>query len=189
MMHRSMKEPIVELYSGKQVTRRQPHIVTLVVVGSLIMTGCMDEPKQKASDELKKRLDEMGISAKDVHEPVKREPVKVGDRLELYGGYDYEPRYLQNPKADFKQGTVIGFIPSDTEGEAVIMKLDTAIVGDSITGDIVVLSTRYVGQDWSFDGAVHIELCDFVPPASPWKDRPQGEWIEAAASYKKLTPP
>jgi hypothetical protein len=110
----------------------------------------------------------------------------VGDRIELFGGYDYEPRYLQNPKADSKAGTVLKFIDSERGDKSAVVELDEQIVGDSITTKIIVINARYEKQDWSTNGPVHLELHKQVPDFHFNMQDPKGEWIEAAASYKIL---
>jgi hypothetical protein len=109
-------------------------------------------------------------------------PLEVGDKIELSGGYDYDPLFLKNPPASKRSGTVIHFIIGQNETEAAVIKLDQKISGQKITGDIVVLELRHVGQTWQEPTPVHIELCDFMPENKPWKDRKQGEWVEAAAT-------
>ena len=110
--------------------------------------------------------------------------LKVDDRIELSGGYDYEIKYLQNPPASSRLGTVIGFIRNNRKYEdySAIIKLTEPITADSITSDIVVLTTRYEKQTWIYTGIVHIELCEVIPEKLNEKER-FGEWIEAAASY------
>ena len=115
-------------------------------------------------------------------------PLQVGDKIELSGGYDYDPIYLKNPPATNRSGTVIQFIRGQNEEPAAVVKLDHKISGEKITGDIVVLELRHVGQTWQEPTPVHIELCDFVPEDNAWKDRKQGEWVEAAASIKLIQP-
>ena len=109
-------------------------------------------------------------------------PLQVGDKIELSGGYNYDPLYLKNPPASKRNGTVIKFIKGQNEEPAAVVKLDQKISGEKITGDIVVLELRYVGQTWNESTPVHIELCDFIPEEITWKDRKQGEWIEAVAT-------
>ena len=109
-------------------------------------------------------------------------PLQVGDRIELSGGYDYAPLFLKNPPASKRSGTVIQFIKGQNELSAAVVKLDQKFSGEKITGDIVVLELRNVGQTWQEPTPVHIELCDFIPENKTWKDRKQGEWVEAAAT-------
>ena len=114
--------------------------------------------------------------------------LKIGDRIRLSGGYNREPTYLQNPPSIERTGSVINFIIGQNSSPAALVKLDSMITGEKITGEIVVLELRYVGQTWECSGPniVHIELCDFIPENKSWKDRKQGEWIEAAASWEKI---
>ena len=114
-------------------------------------------------------------------------PIKIGDTIKLSGGYDYDPLYLKTPVASFRTGTVIQFIKGQNESPAAVVKLDQEISGEKITGDIVILELRLVGQTWKEPTPVHIELCDFMPENKPWKERRQGEWVEAAASVTLLT--
>ncbi len=110
----------------------------------------------------------------------------VGDRIELFGGYDDEPRYLQNPKTNSIKGTVLKFIDSEREDKSAVIKLDNEIVGDSITTDIIVITARYENQNWLINGPVHIELHLKAPELHINMHEPKGEWIESAASYKIL---
>ncbi len=113
--------------------------------------------------------------------------LNIGDKIELSGGYDFEISYLKNPPADKRTGRVIQFITGQNKTPAAVAKLDQIISGDKITGDIVVLELRYQGATWTDNTfTVHIELCDFIPDNKPWKDRKQGEWVEAAATLKKI---
>ncbi len=115
-------------------------------------------------------------------------PLQVGDKIELSGGYDYDPIYLKRPLATHRSGTVIKFIKGQNKEPAAVVKLDHKISGEKITGDIVVLQLRHAGQTWQEPTPVHIELCDFMPEDKAWKDRKQGEWVEAAASVKLILP-
>lgn len=114
--------------------------------------------------------------------------LQVGDNIELSGGYDFEPIYLRNPPASKRSGTVIQFIKGQNEQSAAVVKLDQKISWQKVTGDIVVLELRHVGQTWQEPTPVHIELCDFMPEDKAWNDRRQGEWVEAAASIKLIQP-
>jgi len=149
------------------------------------MTDKKDKPESDV-ERIQRTLKEMGIEATDVRTPEKRKPVEIGSRIELYGGYDNSPGYLKNPSAQSRTGTVIDFIKSERGDLSAVVKLDTTIVGDSISGNIAVLSTRNKGQDWTSDGPVHIELCNFIPKSNENGKRQLGEWIEAAASYRLL---
>lgn len=110
------------------------------------------------------------------------QPLQVGDKIELSGGYDYDPLFLKNPPASKRSGTIIQFIKGQNESPAAVVKLDQRFSGEKITGDIVILELRHVGQTWLEPTPVHIELCDFMPEDKTWKDRKKGEWVEAAAT-------
>jgi hypothetical protein len=114
----------------------------------------------------------------------KQKTLEISDRIELFGGYDYDPLFLKDPPADKRTGTVINFIAGQNKSKATVVRLDDRIKGNNISGDIAVLELRYGDQTWSDPSPVHIELCDFVPEDKPWKDRRQGEWIEAAATLR-----
>ena len=114
----------------------------------------------------------------------KQTTLKIADRIELFGGYDYDPLFLKNPPADKRTGTVINFIAGQNQSKAAVVRLDNKFTGNKITGDIAVLELRYVDQTWSDKSPVHIELCDFMPDDKSWKDRRQGEWVEAAATLR-----
>ena len=88
-------------------------------------------------------------------------PLQVGDKIKLSGGYDYDPFFLKNPLASSRSGTVIQFIKGQNKSLAAVVKLDEKMSGEKITGDIVVLELRWVGQTWQEPTPVHIELCDF----------------------------
>jgi hypothetical protein len=112
--------------------------------------------------------------------------LQVDDRIELSGGYDYDPIFLKTPPANKRTGKIIQFIKGQNEASAAVAKLDEIITGQTVTGDIVVLELRHQGATWTdTDYTVHIELCDFLPDNKPWKDRKQGEWVEGAATLRK----
>jgi len=110
--------------------------------------------------------------------------LKVGDKIELSGGYDYEIKYLEDPQASSRIGTVIKFIRNHRKYEdySAVVKLTKPIKANSITGDVLVLTTRYERQRWIYTGIVHIDLCEKIPETNVENQR-FGEWIEAAASY------
>jgi hypothetical protein len=112
--------------------------------------------------------------------------LKAGDRIQLSGGYSMEPLYLKDPPSVYRTGQVLKFIKGQNATPAAVVKLDYQIKGEKIEGDILILEPRYVDQNWQDDGlgSVHIELCDFFPDDIEWKNRRQGEWIEAAASWE-----
>lgn len=107
----------------------------------------------------------------------------VGDRLCLSGGYDYEPRWL--PYGQNYLGTIVAFIPGQNAEPAAVVKLDTPITVDQVTGEILVLELRYTGATWQETETVHVELCSFAPEPKPWRHREQGKWVESHATYHR----
>lgn len=155
-------------------------ILTILFINFLVSCNTRQQPKNNHNDSL--------ISNTKIVDFKLTQPLKVGDKIELSGGYNYDPLFLKNPPASKRSGTVIKFIKGQNESQAAVVKLDQVISGEKITGDIVVLELRYVGQTWQEPTPVHIELCDFMPEDKTWKDRKQGEWIEAAATVKLVQP-
>ena len=159
---------------------QKPHfgnlISVLTILGFTYSIACnpLQQKSKKQSDILPSNINTVNFKL--------AKPLKVGDNIELSGGYDYDPLYLKNPSSSKRSGTLIQFIKGQDEYPAAVVKLDLKISGQKITGDIVVLELRHVGQTWQNPTPVHIELCDFMPEDKTWKDRKQGEWIEAAAT-------
>jgi hypothetical protein len=110
--------------------------------------------------------------------------LQTGDRLQLSGGYDFEPAWLSGRAS--VEGTVAEFIPGQNETPAAVLKLYEPITTEGVTGDVLVLELRYVGATWEGTGTVHIELCDFAPGPKRWQDRRHGKWVESHASYQRL---
>ena len=154
--------------------------LTILCVTLLVSCNTQQQPIQKHNDTLISNAKTVDIKLS--------QPLKVGDKIELSGGYDYDPLFLKNPPASKRSGTVIQFITGQNESPAAVVKLDQKFSGEKITGDIVVLELRHVGQTWQEPTPVHIELCDFMPDNKTWKDRKQGEWVEAAATVTLVQP-
>ena len=141
-----------------------------------LLVSCRTRQQQKTKQTSTPNYNTKPVDFKLIH------PLQVGDKVELSGGYDYDPLFLKNPPASKRSGTVIQFIKGQNKLPAAVVKLDYKISGEKITGDIVVLELRYLEQTWQEPTPVHLELCDFMPDDETWKDRKQGEWIEAAAT-------
>jgi hypothetical protein len=154
--------------------------LTLAAFSMVIFNSC--EISQEGKYKLKKK-ESKNMNLADF---TLSRPLEVGDRIELSGGYDYDPIYLRYPPSNSRRGTILQFIKGQSEEPAAVVKLDDKITGEKITGDIVVLELRHVGQTWQNPTPVHIELCDFMPEDQVWKDRRQGEWVEAAALAKRI---
>ena len=111
--------------------------------------------------------------------------LRVGDRIDLTGGYEFEPAWLGG--RDSITGQIASFIPGQNELAAAVVILDEVIIVDGVCGRIVVLEQRYNGATWIDEGVVHVELCDFQPEPTRWQDRRQGKWVESHASYKRAS--
>ncbi len=134
------------------------------------------------SDPFIEKLIKLGVEMQMDNQP--RKSLEVGDKIELFGGYDYDPLYLENPASSNRIGKVTRFIKGQNDELAAVVKLENSISGKSSTGNVLVLELRWEGQNWLTTGPVHIELCNFEPEDKPWKERVKGEWMEAAASFK-----
>lgn len=111
--------------------------------------------------------------------------LQVGDRVQLSGGYSFEPAWLAGRES--VEGTVAAFIPGQNGTPDVVVELYEPITYQDVTGDIFVLQLRYVGAVWSASEVVHVELCDFRPEPIPWQDRRRGKWAESHTTYKQLS--
>ena len=114
---------------------------------------------------------------------IKGPPLKVGDRVIVYGGYDMDPPWLASNPAGYT-GEVVEFIPGQDSDPAAVVALDQELVlpegagatrGNRRRGTFLVLELGHVGADWSTPTPrVHVELCDERPEPTPWQDRRRG---------------
>jgi hypothetical protein len=110
--------------------------------------------------------------------------LNVGDRVQVGGGYNMEPPWLDGRQ--YYSGTVKAFIPGQNDMPAVVVVLAEDAVFEDYAGKCLVLELRYAGATWEETGTVHVEMCDFEPEARPWQERRQGKWVESHATYRKL---
>lgn len=108
----------------------------------------------------------------------------VGDRVEVFGGYEANPDWSKG------HGTLVGevlkFIPGQNKEPALVLRISPSIESQGVAGDVLILELRYAGATWATEGIVHLELCDFMPEDKSWSDRQQGQWIESHAKYRLL---
>lgn len=109
----------------------------------------------------------------------------VGDRIELSGGYERDPRWLGGKPSI--RGRLTAFIPGQNRSPAAVVTLDEALSGARVSGSTVVLELRLVGAKWTPTEVVHVELCDFDLEPTAWKHRRQGEWVESHATYRLIS--
>jgi hypothetical protein len=111
--------------------------------------------------------------------------LRVGDRVRLYGGHAEQPKWLSGSTG--YRGECTAFIPGEQPQPAAVIRLDTPITFDGVTGHFVALRLRYVGARWSKQEVVHIEL--YTQPPSDVRDQAgRGLWIESHASYRVEDP-
>jgi hypothetical protein len=116
----------------------------------------------------------------------------AGDRLEVSGGYDFEPNWLDGRAK--VEGIVVKRIPGQNVQPACVVLLDEPLTAtgdirgkrESTKGSYLVAELRYAGQQWESEGTVHVELCGFEPEDRPWAERPVGVWVESHATYRFL---
>ena len=112
------------------------------------------------------------------------EKLQIGDRIQIGGGYDMNPKWLHDNQ--YYTGVVKGFIPGQNESSAAVILLDKKISIGKIKSDIIILELRYEGANWTKSEIVHVELCDFEPEEKSWNDRQKGKWVESHARYQKI---
>jgi hypothetical protein len=115
---------------------------------------------------------------------LRKQTLKVGDRLKLSGGYE-DLRWLGG--RGFTFGTVTALIPGQNDQPAVVARLDEPLEVAGLRARIVVLELRYVDAEWGPSETVHVELCDFEPESKRWQDRRQGKWAESHAVYEVIS--
>jgi len=117
-------------------------------------------------------------------------PLKPGDRIRLYGGYDPEPGWLCGKKA--YSARVIAFIDSRIKARSgderlcAVVELDDHIEFEGLKSRHVLLQLRYRGQRWHCSGIVHINLLNGpVADASKLTDS-SSRWMESHAQYETI---
>ena len=83
--------------------------------------------------------------------------LNIGDRIQIGGGYDMEPQWL-NGKT-YYIGTVKAFIPGQSDMSATIIELDGEAVFGKIHGKFLVLELRYGEGVWREKETVHVISC------------------------------
>ena len=116
---------------------------------------------------------------------------EVGDRLEVSGGYDMQPAWLSG--AGSVVGTVVGYLADPGKAPACVLRLDRPLKAEGLvggkrehsTGDHLIISPRYVGQDWDGEErTVQVGLCD-GPPKGDHVDASAHDraWVESHATW------
>jgi hypothetical protein len=91
--------------------------------------------------------------------------VKLGDRIKIAGGYDTDSLLRRVGEL---RGTVVSFVHGyEPRIYAAVVRLDSPIAADGITGDVLLMELRYTGASW--DGGppgsqtVGLDLCSQIP--------------------------
>ena len=58
--------------------------------------------------------------------------LEIGNKIEHFGVYDYDPLFLKNPPSNKRTGTVINFIAGQNKSKAAVFKLDMRRQGEWI---------------------------------------------------------
>jgi hypothetical protein len=111
--------------------------------------------------------------------------LKEGDEVVVSGGYDPSPEWL-NGESGYS-GELIRFIPGQNEQPAAVIHTHNPVEVQGVRGRYLVLELRYTGASWQSGQVVHIELCDFEPPAIRWQERRQGAWVESHATIEVIS--
>jgi hypothetical protein len=113
-------------------------------------------------------------------------PLREGQRLRVYGGYDEPAAWLAN-NPDGCWGTLVAFIPGQNKLASAVVELDKELQVGGAVGRYVVLEQGWVGVPWGQTSPrVHVELCDFFPDSKPWSERRQGAWVESHAAFEAV---
>jgi len=116
--------------------------------------------------------------------------VEIGDKLQVTGGYDYNPIWLKG--RDSCVGTVIRFLwEGDIRKRKLVLDLGEDLHTCEFSGRYLILFLRDSGSNWENEGVVHVVVGNCVPKdvlsIGVASDPDSGfKWVEAAASYKVL---
>jgi hypothetical protein len=108
----------------------------------------------------------------------------VGDRIQLFGGYEDPPPWLQGRTSI--EGIVLAFLDDKSGRQAVVVKLNEPITFETLSSDRVVLRLRYADARWRRSETVHVELCRPAESLSSETATSEPRWIESHASYRVL---
>jgi len=93
--------------------------------------------------------------------------MKEGDRIRITGGYEVDSLLRRIGEV---RGTVVSFVPGcEPAIPAAVVRLDSAIAAEGITGDILLMELRYAGASWDIGvfrfQTVGLDLCSEMPSA------------------------
>ena len=111
--------------------------------------------------------------------------LRAGHRVEIWGGYDMEPKWLEGQKV--RSGECLGFVPGENGKEAAVIRMDEPVTFENVQGCYLALRLRYVGAAWGRSETVHLELFA-EEPTSLASEAARGTWIESHATYRVAGP-
>ena len=117
--------------------------------------------------------------------------VEIGDKLQVTGGYDYDPRWIKG--RDGCVGTVIRFLwEGNDRKRKLVLDLGEDFHTCEFSGRYLILFLRDPGSTWEDKEVVHVVVGNSIPKdvhsIGVASDPDSGfKWVEAAASYKVLS--
>jgi len=105
--------------------------------------------------------------------------MKPGDRIRIFGGHD-DNSVLRT--VDELRGWVISFVPGyEPDTLAAVVRLDSPVSTNGVTGDVLVMELRYEGASWENGAApgaqtVGLDLYVEIPERSMAGQRPPKNW-------------
>ncbi len=121
-------------------------------------------------------------------------PPTLGSRIAVGGGYDMEPEWL--PAGQQVTGSIAAWLPRPGRADGCLIRLDRPLIATGLahgrretrTGEHLLLSTRYEGQDWDSDErTVQVSLCTGAAGLETYDDWSEvGVWVESHATYALL---
>ena len=116
--------------------------------------------------------------------------LKVGDKIKLFGGYDWDPPWLK--AHDCFLATILRFFDNGIEKRngderlSATIEFDNPITFKNITGKYGVILGRWEGQKWESTGVVHVHLSNTEIFNSKDMNESNSVWMESHASYERV---
>jgi hypothetical protein len=114
----------------------------------------------------------------------------LGDRFEVGGGYDMEPKWLLGREEPFR-GVVLRFLDNGISGReaeerlSAVVRFDEEIEFDGLRSRFGLLTLRYAKQRWEDGGTCHAYLVAQEPHERIAISEETSRWMESHATYKK----
>ena len=113
-----------------------------------------------------------------------------GDRIRLFGGYDFDPPWLKN--RSHYQATVLKFFDNEIDKRrgderlSALIEFDEPISFDGLEGRFGVILGRWEGQEWEKKGVVHVHLLSREISSASEITKDSSRWMESHASYEPI---